>query len=395
MRCIFLFLLQNLWNLKKIDLEGCMHLTDIPDLSKATKLEHVNLDHCRKIESLNIHSKYLSKLYLGWCLSLTEISVTSGELTRLDLIVARKLESLNVHSTSFKELELSYCPYLKKMAMVLDEISRLRLLDCAIASLPSSVKSLPKLTHLDLCDCRDLVSLPELPRSLRSLLLDNCVSLVSLPELPSSLDLLSAVNCISLETEKCECQVLQHLLGPNLYGRDSKYFVFPGNHVIDECEFHTTEPSMSIPASCLNISHLCGFIYCIVFSQKFPPIHGRLIFPILDDHEASCTLDMSVSIYEDDSQLWHARSPPVRVPHKSFEFLRSDHMMFGYHDLSKFDGMSELHLHSRDVRIIFQLHEELKYRTRFGVFPVYATTSGFKLQISKSQSIRPKQPLHQ
>ncbi|KAL2341473.1 hypothetical protein Fmac_009413 [Flemingia macrophylla] len=172
---------KNLWNLKEIDLWGSMHLTDIPDLSKATKLVRVNLGFCRrlhklilcnsklkylnlygcmKIESLNIHSKYLSQLYLGGCLSLTETSVTSDELTRLDLFVVRKLESLNVNSRSLKQLELPWCPHLKEIAAVSDEITALKLRRSAIASLPLLISSLPKLTLLDLSDCRDLVSLP-------------------------------------------------------------------------------------------------------------------------------------------------------------------------------------------------------------------------------------------
>ncbi|KAL2341474.1 hypothetical protein Fmac_009414 [Flemingia macrophylla] len=392
---------KNLSNLKEINLECSIHLTDIPDLSKATKLECVNLGFCRslhklilcnsklkylelcectKLGSLNIHSKCLSKLYLHDLLSLTEISVTSNILTTLTLFTLRKLESLNVNSRSLKELrlsdwpyDLSYCPFLKKISVVSDEITILTLCATSITSLPSSISSLPKLTNLNLSNCRNLLALPELPRSLRLFWLDNCKNLVSLPELPSSLDLLSALNCISLETEMCQRLVLQHLLRSNSYGRDSKYFVFPADHVIKECEFHTKEHSMSIPASSLNISHLCRFIYCIILSKELHYFFG-----------------MSVSIYQDDAKLWHTRGPSV-----GGETLISDHVMFGYHDLSKFDGMSEVLHHSRDVQIIFQLLEEQKGQKGFVVFPVYATTSGFKLQISESQSIQPKQPLHQ
>ncbi|KAL2341458.1 hypothetical protein Fmac_009398 [Flemingia macrophylla] len=390
---------QNLCNLKEIDLRGSKRLTNIPDLSKATKLVRVNLSECRKIKSLNIHSKYLSELYLDGCLSLAEISVTSDKLTRLNLCQTSlfgvsKLKSLNVNSRPLKALELPCCSSLKEIAVVSDKITALTLRGSAIASLPSSISSLSKLTRLDLSCCRYLVSLPELPPSLRFILLDNCWNLVSLPELPSSLDWLSALNCNSLETEMCQRLVLQQLLRPNSYGRDSKYFVFPGNHVIEECEFHTTEHSMSIPASCLNISHLSGFIFCIFLSNYVPSVLGREIHNTFDEG-FYWLVDMLVSIYEDDTQLWHARSSPFKFLRRSFQPPISDHMMFGYHDLSEFDGMSEVYHPSRDVRIIFQLHVKQKYGKRFGVFPVYATTSGFELQISESQSIQPKQPLHQ
>ncbi|KAL2341469.1 hypothetical protein Fmac_009409 [Flemingia macrophylla] len=216
-------LLSNLWNLKEIDLWGSMHLTDIPDLSKATKLVLVNLGFCRRIS----------------CLSRT--------------------------STILK-----------------------------IASL------------------------------------DNCKNLVSLPSF--HLPWIGECRLSHFVGDRDVSTLLQQLLGPNLYDRDSKYFVFPGNHVIDECEFQTIGPSMIIPASCLNISYLCGFIYCIIFPKKFPRILCRGIYSTLDE------VGMSVPIYEDDTQLWHTRSPPVR--RSPLEFERSDHVIFGYHDLIKFDGMT-------------------------------------------------------
>ncbi|KAL2341468.1 hypothetical protein Fmac_009408 [Flemingia macrophylla] len=391
---------QNLWNLKEIDLAESMRLTNIPDLSKATKLVRVNLRRCNKIKSLNIHSKYLSELYLDGCYSLAEISVTSDELTSLDLSRASlnpetlypksKLKSLNVNSRPLKELYLPHFSSLKQIAVVSDQITALKLRCSDIASLPSFISSLPRLTHLDLYYCCNLVSLPELPRSLRFICLDNCRNLMSLPELPSSLDSLTALNCNSLETEMCQRLALQHLLRRNSYGRGSKYLVFPGNHVIEECEFHTTEPSMSIPASCLNISHLCGFICCIILSKYVRSILGRGNHNLYPSGFYG-NVDMSVSIYEDDTQLWHARKRRYALD----EYPVLDHVMFGYHDLSNFDGMSEVLHPSKDVRIIFQSHGEHTYGKGFGVFPVYATTSGFELQISESQSIQPKQPLHQ
>ena len=89
---------------------------------------------------------------------------------------------------------------------------------------------------------------------LTKLYLDDCRKLVSLPELPLFLEKLSACNCTSLDTKITQQQVLQHMLQSRIpYLRkhylkcyDEEYF-FPGDHVIDECRFHTTQNSITIP----------------------------------------------------------------------------------------------------------------------------------------------------
>ncbi|CAJ1965364.1 unnamed protein product [Sphenostylis stenocarpa] len=99
---------QNLANLEKIYLDASPDLVEIPDLSEAEKLktidlcdceslrklhpsilslpklEILNLSGCREIENLNVHSKSLQRWSNG-CLSLKEFSVTSHEMTFLDL----------------------------------------------------------------------------------------------------------------------------------------------------------------------------------------------------------------------------------------------------------------------------------------------------------------------
>ncbi|KAL2326493.1 hypothetical protein Fmac_025551 [Flemingia macrophylla] len=176
---------QNLENLKVIDLKGSFYLNDIPDLSKATKLERVilaechcltqliisnstlkflDLSECSQIESLNVHSKYLSQLNLVGCSSLTKISVASDELTELILDGMGNLESLNVNTRSLEELKLHGCSSLKEISVASEEITILDLSSTPITSL--SISSLPKLTYLDLRNCGNLVSLPELPSAL-------------------------------------------------------------------------------------------------------------------------------------------------------------------------------------------------------------------------------------
>ncbi|KAL2342441.1 hypothetical protein Fmac_003726 [Flemingia macrophylla] len=266
------------------------------------------------------------------------------------------LESLIVNSRSLEKLKLHGCSSVKEISVASEEITILDLSSTPITSL-SSISSLPKLTYLDL---------------------RNCGNLVSLPELPSALYVVNAYNCISLETEISQRLVLQHMLQssipnvhqhgfklqkhrlrPKIYCRD--YFVLPGDHVMDECVFQTEKSSINIPCWNLKMSHLRGFIYSIILSQ------------------ASLSHVMLVSVNKDDVPLWYCndgwddmdRENPI-----------SDHLMFWYHDITKFDRISELHRLFTDIEIKFELLGERKLTKGFGVFPVYATTSGFKLQIS-------------
>ncbi|KAL2342233.1 hypothetical protein Fmac_010173 [Flemingia macrophylla] len=485
---------QNLVNLKEIDLQHSMYLTDIPDLSKAKTLERVNLSccgnlqqlhpsissvpklkymdlsSCIRIGSLTIHSKYLSQLYLWECTSLTNISVTSDKLTALDLYELIRLESLNVnsrslgylsfhlccsslkeisvvseeitqlnlsfsaitsfssnsslpklrylklsdckeieilhlHSKSLEILDLNGCSSLKEISMTLEEVTRLDFRGTAITSLPLSISSLPKLRCLYLSDCKEIeilhlhsksleildlngcsslkeismtleevtklvlsgTAITSLPSSISSLLnlttlvLRECRNLVSLPELPSALRKLDASYCISLKTEISQRVVLQHILQNIIPNLRNDYFVCRVGHVIDECVFQTA----SIPA--LNMSHLSGFIYCFILKEK--NFYGEML----------------VSIYQDGELLWDSQ-----YTLGSFHFSTAQ-LGFWYHDISKFDSENEAYDHSRDVQIKFQLKDIIARKEKvtkgFGVFPVYATTSGFKLQIYESQSI--------
>ncbi|RDX93477.1 TMV resistance protein N, partial [Mucuna pruriens] len=512
---------QNLMNLKTIDLSKSRYLIEIPNLSKAEKVEIVNLNACEslhqfhpsmlslpkltylylsgctKIESLNVHSKSLCSFGLWGCSSLKEISVASEEMTEKDLsgtaICAlsssmlslrgcTSLESLNVHLKSLHELDLNGCSSLKELSLTSEEMTKLDLshtliqtlslslpklkylylrgckeiesfnvdlkslsvLDLngcsslkefsviseemkelnishtAICALPSSIghflsleelhlcgtdvesfpanmKNLSKLRWLHLTNCRKVVSLPELPPSmeelylngcrkllslselppsLRALYLNDCWKLVSLPELPPSLEDMIAINCTCLETNNTQLLVLHHMLQNHIHYLhkkylnysehiESQYFLFPGDHVtLEECGFCTTESSIYIPY--LPKSNLCGFIYCIILSEEV----------LLKQYVACCC-----SIYQDGIQ--------VSWDHKGIfpSNLISNHMLFWYCDITKFDRISEVCGHFSNITFIFEFNRVQESIKGCGVFPVYATTSGFKLVGSCSKEI--------
>ncbi|RDX93478.1 putative disease resistance protein, partial [Mucuna pruriens] len=310
---------QNLVSLKTIDLWDSQDLIEIPNLYKAEKLERVYLNYCKSLQQLHVHSKSLVVLALLGCSSLKKISVTSEEMKELDLsyTAIRALSSSIGHLLSLETLELS---------------------GTNVDILPAKMKHLSMMRKLKLDDhCKKLVSLPELPASLRELHLNNCWKLVSLPKLPPSLKEVSAFNCISLKTDITQRLVLQHMLHQKyLYSRayiEGGYFIFPGSHVMDECRFHTKESSITIPY--LPKSHLCGFIYCIVLSEG----------PVLKEHRFSC------AIYRDDILLSLDRRRFIGCTN-----LISDHVLFWYHDISKFGGMNEAYDHFRHMTFIFKFN---------------------------------------
>ncbi|RDX79235.1 TMV resistance protein N, partial [Mucuna pruriens] len=330
---------QNLVNLKTIDLWGSRDLIEMPDLSKAEKLESVYLCYCESLCQLIVHSKSLVVLNLYGCSSLEEFSVTSEELTELNLAFT------------------------------------------AICALPSSIWHKRKLRSLYLRGCHNLCgsykfSLTTLATNverlflniqnlstLKMLWLDDCRKLMSLSEFPPSLEKLSACNCSSLDTDITQQLVLEHMLQSRIpYLRkhylkcyDEEYF-FPGDHVTNKCGFRTTESSITIPY--LPKPELCGFIYCIILPKG----------PLLD-YEVSC------SIYHDGIAIgWLERL-------LEYENLISDHVVFLYHDITEFYRISEVNGYFRNITFTFENNEEST--KEYGIFPVYASESGLKLVGSK------------
>lgn len=223
-------------NLKELDLSGCEHLVELPDLSRAINLERLdatnctslsviqpsifslpfletlNLSGCTKLESLDseTHSRSLKYLNVDGCSNLKKFSVSSEELRRLDLrntgieilhpSIARssKLEELYLGGLRLKnlpdeisslryltELDLSHCEVvdnwkLHTLFAGLRSLQRLNLSHCCnITELPKNVVHLSRLESVDLSNCKKLHCLPKLPPQIRELDFSNCSSLVT------------------------------------------------------------------------------------------------------------------------------------------------------------------------------------------------------------------------
>ncbi|KAG5075658.1 hypothetical protein JHK82_056995 [Glycine max] len=192
-------LLQGVVNLVRIDLRECQHWKNLPDLSKASKLNWVNLsgceslrdihpsifsfdtletlmlDGCKKLKGLKSgkHLTSLRKISVNGCTSLKEFSLSSDSIRSLDLSSTRigmidstferltSLESLNVHGLRY-------------------------------GNIPDELFSLKDLQELKICNCRlaidkqELGSLSKLPPFVTEFNAVNCWSLISVSSLNSS-----------------------------------------------------------------------------------------------------------------------------------------------------------------------------------------------------------------
>lgn len=251
-------MLQDLANLQKLDLSCSEHLIQLPDFSMAPNLQSINLYGCARLRQVHpsiLSLKKLVNLNLAWCKrlksllsnapslrilelygcsSLKECSVTSKEMTYLDLrsTAINELPSSIKNLGNLMSLELSCCGRLRNLPnefSCLRSLGRLVLSDCTqldTSNLNFLFDGLRSLGYLCLDNCCNLTELPDnisllsslyylslsgssvdnMPASIKHLSqletldLCKCMRIQSLPELPPSIEVLDVTNCTSLET---------------------------------------------------------------------------------------------------------------------------------------------------------------------------------------------------
>ncbi|RDX89018.1 TMV resistance protein N, partial [Mucuna pruriens] len=210
---------QNLVNLKDINLGFCQNLVEVPDLSMATNLKQLTLVQCKSLRQ--VHPSILS---------LPKLQV-------LDLEGCTEIESLqtDVHLKSLQNLRLSNCSSLKEFSVSSVELERLWFDGTHIQEFPSSIWCCAKLKLINIqgCDNLDGVGnkLSHYPRTasfnglflvlsgckqlnasnlyfildgllcLTSLDLENCCNLRTLPD---SIDLLPSLKYLRLSGSNVE-----------------------------------------------------------------------------------------------------------------------------------------------------------------------------------------------
>ncbi|KAH9725874.1 ADP-ribosyl cyclase/cyclic ADP-ribose hydrolase [Citrus sinensis] len=207
---------QNLVNLKEIDLSGSKQLTKLPDLSLARNLESLDLWGCSSLMETHSSIQYLNKLaflYLVSCESLRSLphTIRSESLFELRLSGCSSLKRFPKISSCFlKNLDLENCG-IEEVPSSIECLSNLRsldLLNCTrlehitstifkLESFPSSLCMFKSLTSLKINDCPRLERLPDELGNLKALE-ELAVEATAIREVPESLGQLSSLNILVL-----------------------------------------------------------------------------------------------------------------------------------------------------------------------------------------------------
>ncbi|KAL1210733.1 Disease resistance-like protein DSC2 [Cardamine amara subsp. amara] len=261
--------LEKLWQgieplqcLNRMDLSFSEDLKEIPDLTKATNLEELNLWCCSglielnnsigndtKLKRLNLgHCELLKELpfsignctnlqflNLSYCESLEELPSSIGRLINLEelklfscrkLVMLPSIENLqqlpvldmsfcaklevfptNIKLDSLSKILLWNCGRLKTFPDISTNIKELDLRDTAIEEVPSSIRSWSSLERLDMSGCRNLKEFPNVPDSIVELELSN----TGIEEIPPWIENLFRMRTLTMD----ECEKLK-IISPNI-----------------------------------------------------------------------------------------------------------------------------------------------------------------------------------
>ncbi|WZZ05917.1 hypothetical protein YC2023_091838 [Brassica napus] len=151
--------------LEKLDLSGNDFVYLPPTMGKLPKLKYLNLHYCRKITSLPTLSQ-VETLILSDCVNLRSL---------MKLHVGEALATY-----SLLELWLESCKHDETLSEQLSHFTKLTYLDLSrnnFLTLPQSIRDLSSLETLYLNNCKKLISVEQIPLSVKYLYVHGCDSL--------------------------------------------------------------------------------------------------------------------------------------------------------------------------------------------------------------------------
>lgn len=158
--------LNNLTNLKILDLTGCVNVTKLPSIDRLKSLEHLILDECEGLKALpclnslvnlvtlnlnDCSNITLDSLDISFLVNLTFLHLEGwGELLALDLSQNQKLKIIDLHACwNIKHLRISHLP----------ELTTINFSGCGELQELFELTSSPKLEELNLEGCYSLTEL--------------------------------------------------------------------------------------------------------------------------------------------------------------------------------------------------------------------------------------------
>ncbi|AEE77018.2 disease resistance protein (TIR-NBS-LRR class) family protein [Arabidopsis thaliana] len=196
----------NAINLQNLDLSNCSSLVKLPSfIGNATNLEILDLRKCSSLVEIPTsigHVTNLWRLDLSGCSSLVELPSSVGNISELQVLNLHncsnlvKLPSSFGHATNLWRLDLSGCSSLVELPSSIGNITNLQelnLCNCSnLVKLPSSIGNLHLLFTLSLARCQKLEALPSNInlKSLERLDLTDCSQFKSFPEISTNIECL-------------------------------------------------------------------------------------------------------------------------------------------------------------------------------------------------------------
>ncbi|WCJ28599.1 Disease resistance protein (TIR-NBS-LRR class) family [Euphorbia peplus] len=261
---------QDLVNLKEIDLHYARNLVEAPDLSRALNLEKMDFTGCTSLMEVPSSIQYLDKLGV------------------LELSGCKSLRSFpsNIFLRSLRKLSVSRCSNLKIFPEISWNVKELYINGTAIEEVPSSIRNFSKLVTLNMEKCSRIESLPDSIcelKSLRNIYLGGS----GIKELPLSIENMSGLELLYLR--QCKNLVclpdgicnLKSLCNLALYGC-SKLDKLPadiGNlKGLFELEVHETA-IVQLPDSIVHLNGLAELSFSVrkcqdVANFPLPPLSG-------------------------------------------------------------------------------------------------------------------------
>ncbi|ESQ28987.1 hypothetical protein EUTSA_v10023951mg [Eutrema salsugineum] len=256
--------IQPLANLKEMRLSGSRHLKELPDLSNATNLETLVLSYCESLVKLPSSISNLPRIETLWMNSCTKLEViptnwNSAYLSSVK-ISGTNITTFDISVTlwylrSYFAISLRHNGKLKTLTQLPTNIRALDLSYSGIERISSCcIKGLYMLRDLTLCCCRNLTSLPELPRSLQFLDASNCESLETIYCPSSTLDMqLNFTNCFKLG-QQARRDIIQ-LQTLDRFQHGSSYL--PGSEMPRELDHRAKGNTLIFPISAFSYFSVC------------------------------------------------------------------------------------------------------------------------------------------
>lgn len=195
--------LQSMESLVFLNLKGCTALESFLD-TECVPLKTLILSNCSNLKNFHVVSETLEALYLDGT-AITELPTTMVRLVILSLQDCKMLEKLPQGFDKLKDLQELVCSGCSVLSILPDEMENMNCLQILLLD-GTAVTKIPKISTLErlsLSGNDKIICLPEnisLLSKLKWLDLKYCTELLSIPELPPNLQYLDAHGCESLKT---------------------------------------------------------------------------------------------------------------------------------------------------------------------------------------------------